>query len=283
MRVPKVPGRDSRNRDAREKHVKLEGKVVIVTGASYGIGRAYAHALAAEGATVIAAARSLGTVDNGVPQKDTLAETVETGKNFPGSIHAKACDVLVEEDVIRLVEETIAEFGRVDVLVNNAAIYTHHDTFAIDIPTFDQHVNVNIRGPYLTMREVSRQMKKQGSGSIVNITSAVARHTEKGFGGHDDMMLYCVTKAGLNRMTDFFAEELREYGVAVNGLSPGAVDTVTWNTVDPETVANFKEQGLVSPCTPEALGAPLISLAQHTAATLTGQMLHIAEHGKSWN
>jgi NAD(P)-dependent dehydrogenase (short-subunit alcohol dehydrogenase family) len=263
--------------------VTLKGKVAIITGASYGIGRAYAHALAGEGATVIAAARSLGRIEGGEPQPGTLAETVATGSHLPGRIEAKACDMLVEADVVRLVDETAAQFGRVDMLINNAAIYTHHDTFEIDVPTFDHHVNLNLRGPYIAMREVARHMKQQRSGSIVNITSAVAGPTEKGHGGHDDMMLYCITKAALNRMTHYLSEELREYGIAVNALSPGAVDTDTWNAVDPATVANFKEQGLVRPCTPEAIGAPVIALAKHSAATLTGQALHIAEHGKSWN
>ena len=261
----------------------LEGKVIIVIGASYGIGRAYAHALAAEGATVIAAARSLGKLEDGKPQKDTLAETVALGEGLPGNIHAKVCDVLVEDDVIRLVDETVAEFGRVDMLVNNAAIYSHHDTFEIDQPTWDQHMNVNVRGPYFAIREVSRHMKRQRSGSVVNITSAMAGSSVKGHAGHDDMLLYGVTKAALNRMTHFFSEELREYGVAVNALSPGAVDTETWNRHDAPAVADFKAQGLVRPCTPEAIGAPVVSLARHTAETLTGQTLHIAEHGKSWN
>jgi len=263
--------------------VNLEGKVIIVIGASYGIGRAYAHALAAEGATVVAAARSLGKIENGKPQKDTLVETIETGKDLPGSIHAKSCDVLVEADVVRLVDETVAEFGRVDMLVNNAAIYSHHDTFEIDQPTWDQHMNVNLRGPYFAMREVSRHMKRQKSGSIVNITSAMAGSSVKGHAGHDDMLLYGITKAALNRMTHFFSEELKEYGIAVNALSPGAVDTETWNRHDAPAVADFKAQGLVRPCTPEALGAPVVSLASHTAESLTGQTLHIAEHGKSWN
>ncbi len=263
--------------------MNLEGKVIIVIGASYGIGRAYAHALAAEGATVVAAARSLGKIENGKPQKDTLVETIETGKDLPGSIHAKSCDVLVEADVVRLVDETVAEFGRVDMLVNNAAIYSHHDTFEIDQPTWDQHMNVNLRGPYFAMREVSRHMKRQKSGSIVNITSAMAGSSVKGHAGHDDMLLYGITKAALNRMTHFFSEELKEYGIAVNALSPGAVDTETWNRHDAPAVADFKAQGLVRPCTPEALGAPVVSLASHTAESLTGQTLHIAEHGKSWN
>ena len=264
--------------------MKLEGKVVIVTGASYGIGRAYAHALAGVGATVVVSARTLGRAGaDGTPQPGTLAETVASGNHLPGRIFAKACDMLVEADVVRMIDETVANFGRVDMLINNAAIYTHHDTFEIDQPTWDQHLDLNLRGPYFAMREVARHMKRQRSGSVVNITSAVAGHTEHGHGGHDDMMLYCVSKAALNRMTDFFAEELREYGVAVNALSPGAVDTDTWNAVDPATVANFKEQGLVRPCTPEALGGPVIALALHTAATMTGQILHTGEYAKSWN
>lgn len=264
--------------------MKLQGKVVIVTGASYGIGRAYAHALAAEGATVIASARSLGRPGaDGALQPNTLAETVASGRGLPGQILAKACDMVAEGDVVRLVDETVANFGRLDGLVNNAAIYTHHDPFEIDQATWDQHFDINLRGPYFAIREVSRHMKRQRSGSVVNISTAVARHTEKGHGGHDGLFLYCVSKAGLNRMTDYFAEELREYGVAVNALSPGAVDTETWNTVDPATVADFKRQGLVRPPTPEALGGPVVSLMQHTAASMTGQILHTGEWGKSWN
>ncbi len=263
--------------------MKLEGKVVIVTGASYGIGRAYAHALAGEGATVVVSARSLGRPDaDGAPQPGTLAETVASGQHLPGRIFAKACDMLVEADVVRLVDETVANFGRVDMLINNAAVYSHHDTFEIDQQTWDHHLDLNLRGPFFAMREVARHMKRQRSGSIVNITSAMAGPSEKGHAGHDDMMLYGVSKAALNRMTHFFSEELREYGVAVNALSPGAVDTDTWNAHDAPAVAAFKAQGLVRPCTPEALGGPVIALALHTAATMTGQALHTSEWGKSW-
>lgn len=263
--------------------MKLEGKVAIVIGASYGIGRAYAHALAGEGATVVVSARSLGDTASSTPQAGTLAETVASGKGLPGSIHAKACDVLVEADVVRLIDETVTEFGRVDLLINNAAIYSHHDTFAIDQATWDQHLDLNVRGPFFAMREVSRHMKRQKSGGIVNITSAMAAPSQKGHAGHDDMMLYGVSKAALNRMTHFFSEELREYGVAVNALSPGAVDTDTWNAHDAPAVADFKSKGLVRPCTPEALGGPVIALALKTAETMTGQTLHTGEWGKSWH
>jgi 3-oxoacyl-[acyl-carrier protein] reductase len=264
--------------------MKLDGKVVIVTGASYGIGRAYAHALAAEGATVVASARNVGRAGaDGAPQLGSLGETVASGKVLPGPIFARSCDMLIEAEIVRLVDETVANFGRIDMLINNAAIYTHHDTFEIDQTTWDHHVALNLRGPYFAIREVSRHMKRQRSGSVVNITSASAAPTEKGHGGHEDLLLYGITKAGLNRMTHFFAEELKEYGVAVNAISPGAVDTETWNAIDPPAVATFKAQGLVRPCTPEALGGPIIALALHNASTMTGQILHTGEWGKSWN
>lgn len=263
--------------------MKLKGKVAIVTGASYGIGRVYAHALAGEGAAVIAAARSVGTLLDGIATADSLAETVQTGAGLPGRIHARACDVTVERDVIRLVEEAVATFGSVDVLVNNAATYTHHDSFAIDQPTWDHHLNVNLRGAFFAIREAGKQMKRQRSGSIINITSAMAANTVKGHRGHDDMLLYGITKAGLNRMSHFISEDLKEFGVAVNALSPGPVDTATWNSVDPDAVAEFKDAGFVRPCTVEALGGPVVSLASHSAATLTGQALHTGEWGKSWH
>ncbi|MFC3172691.1 SDR family NAD(P)-dependent oxidoreductase [Novosphingobium bradum] len=257
----------------------LAGKVAIVTGASYGIGRCYAIALASQGATVVAAARNLG--ESATP--GTLMETAAAGEGLPGRIVPRRCDVTSEAEVKALVAQTVAEFGRIDVLINNAAVYTHHDSFAIDLPTWDHHMAVNLRGPYLTMREVAPIMKRQGSGSIVNLTSAVAGNTDKGHRGHDDMLLYCVTKAGLNRLSHFMSEELKGFGVAVNALSPGPVDTETWNTVDAVAVAEFKEQGWVTPCTPEAVGPPIVALAQHSAATKTGQVLHAGEYGKSWN
>jgi NAD(P)-dependent dehydrogenase (short-subunit alcohol dehydrogenase family) len=125
-------------------------------------------------------------------------------------------------------------------------------------------------------------MIRQGSGSIVNLTSKAAGATTRGTPGHDDLLAYAVTKAALNRLTTFLAEELAPHGIAVNAMSPGAVLTDTWAAVDPEAVAEAKASGWGKPPTPEVMGPPLLHLAQQTAATLTGRILHHDEFGTSW-
>jgi NAD(P)-dependent dehydrogenase (short-subunit alcohol dehydrogenase family) len=262
--------------------MKFEGKVAIVTGASAGIGRAYCQALAAEGATVVAAARSVGSLDAEAPSRFSLAETVRSGAGLPGKIYAQVCDLEVEDDVARLMDQTVANFGRLDVLVNNAGIYPHYETFKIDVETWEQSMRVNARGPFLTIKHAAPHMIRQGSGSIVNLTSGSAGFTPKGHAGHEDLFLYAVSKAALNRLTTFIAEELKPFGIAVNALSPGGVDTETWATTDPAAVAEWKTRGMVKPCTPEAVGPAMLYLAQQTAEGITGQILHTDEFRKSW-
>jgi NAD(P)-dependent dehydrogenase (short-subunit alcohol dehydrogenase family) len=262
--------------------MNFKDKVAIVTGASSGIGQAYCLALAAEGATVVAVARTLGRLEDGAPSRNSLAETVQKGRGLPGQIYAQICDIEVEADVTRMVDQTIANFGRIDVLVNNAGIYPHYDTLSIDVDTWEKSMRVNVRGAFLTIREAAPHMIRQRSGSIINLTSNAANYTAKGHAGHEDLLLYGVTKAALNRLSTFMAEDLKEFGIAVNGLSPGAVDTETWATTDPAAVAEWKAQGVVKPCTPEALGPALLYLAQQTSEGLTGKIVHTDEYRKSW-
>jgi NAD(P)-dependent dehydrogenase (short-subunit alcohol dehydrogenase family) len=261
--------------------MKLQGKVAIVTGGSAGIGRAYALALAGEGATVVATARTLGRLD-GEPERNTLAEVVRAGRGLPGRIYAHACDLQVEAEVARLIDQTVANFGSLDILVNNAGIYPHYDTLATDAAAWDLNMRVNVQGPYLTMRYAAPHMMRQRSGSIINLTSSSAKGSTKGHPGHEGLMLYGVTKAALNRLTTFMAEDLKEYGVAVNALSPGAVLTDTWIAVDPAASTEAKASGWGKPATPEVMGPALLHLAQQTSETITGQILHTDEFGKSW-
>ena len=262
--------------------MRFEGRVAIVTGASAGIGRAYCQALAAEGATVVAAARSMGPLEAGAPSRFSLAETVRSGAGLPGRIFAQVCDLEVEADVARLIDQTVANFGRLDVLVNNAGIYPHYETFSIDVETWETSMRVNARAPFLTIKHAAPHMIRQRSGSIINMTSGSASFTPKGHAGHEDLFLYAVSKAALNRLTTFIAEELKPYGIAVNGLSPGGVDTETWATTDPKAVAEWKALGMVRPCTAEALGPAMLHLALQTGEGITGQILHTNEFENSW-
>jgi NAD(P)-dependent dehydrogenase (short-subunit alcohol dehydrogenase family) len=262
--------------------MELTGKVAIVTGASAGTGRAYALALAGAGATVIAAARSLGPLDGEGPARNTLAEVVQAGAELPGRIYAQACDVEVEADIARMTGQAVANFGRIDILVNNAGIYPHHPPLAITTEEWDLNMRVNVRGPYLTIRHAAPQMIRQQSGSIINLASGSAEFRPKGHLAHDNLLAYGVSKAALNRLTTYMAEELKPHGIAVNALSPGAVVTDTFVTSFPDAVESVRESGWGKPPTPEVMGPAVLYLARQTATTLTGQILHTDEFQKSW-
>jgi NAD(P)-dependent dehydrogenase (short-subunit alcohol dehydrogenase family) len=262
--------------------MELNGKVAIVTGASAGTGRAYALALAGAGATVIAAARSLGRFDGETPQRNTLAEVVQAGDGLTGRIYAQACDLEVEADIARMTEQAVANFGRIDILVNNAGIYPHYPPLAITTAEWDLNMRVNIRGPYLTIRHAAPHMIRQRSGSIINLASGSAEFRPKGHLAHDNLLAYGVSKAGLNRLTTYMAEELKPHAIAVNALSPGAVVTDTFVTSLPDEVESVTESGWGKPPTAEVMGPALLYLARQTAETLTGQILHTDEFRKSW-
>ena len=256
--------------------MNLQGKVAIVTGASAGIGRAYALALAGEGATVIAAARRLGGGQGESSDANTLMSLMKTSETLPGRVCAHACDMEIEADIVRLVDQTVARFGHIDVLVNNAALLWQFDPLNITVEEWDRVMRTNVRGPYVAIRQTAPHMIRQRSGSIINITAAVGNLTPKS--NYSGGLAYGVSKAGLNRLSYFMAAELKPYGIAVNCLSPGAVLSESTLTARPETA----KAGTHKPCTPEVLGPPLLYLAAQTAETLTGQFLHTDEFQKSW-
>jgi NAD(P)-dependent dehydrogenase (short-subunit alcohol dehydrogenase family) len=251
----------------------LEGKVAIVTGASTGIGRAYALALAGAGASVVALARTLGRIESGKPTPDSLSETVEAGRGLPGQIFAQACDVGDEAQLVGAIDATVTNFGRLDILVNNAAVMRLHETFNVDGEEFDRVMRINVRAPYVAIRQAAPFMIERKSGSIVNITARAGNFLARDDGAHASLCPYGVSKAALNRLSHFMAEELRPHGIAVNALSPGVVKTGA-NRFDMDFPG--KE------ATPEVLGPALIHLAQQGADGLTGQILHADEFGKSW-
>ncbi len=258
----------------------LSGKVAIVTGASAGVGRAYALALAGAGATVVAAARTLGGVGDGEapPGRNTLAEVVRAAGQLQlaGSVHAQVCDVEAEGDISRLMDQTVINFGRLDVLVNNAGLMTRHRAFDVSTDDWDLIMRVNVRSAYLAIRHAAPHMVRQGSGSIINITAMAANLIPKGHRGQGSVA-YAVSKAALNRLSYYMSEELKPHGIAVNALSPGVVRTDTALTLNPKAAPDWGK-----PPTPEVLGPALLYLAEQTAETFTGQNVHTDEFGQSW-
>jgi NAD(P)-dependent dehydrogenase (short-subunit alcohol dehydrogenase family) len=266
----------------------LSGKVAVVTGASQGIGRAYARALAQAGATVIATSRSMGAPAPGEgPRPATLAETAQIARDAGEAVSVIACDVGQEDQVTRCFDEVITNFGRIDIVVNNAATYPedqpkpHYDPLGFSVAEWERYNRVNVIGPYLTIRAAAPHMIAQRSGSIINITSGAALGVDFKASQYG-MLGYVTTKAALNRLSQFFALEFKEHNIAVNALCPGGVVTHSWRGVSKEMQEEMLAAGKVRMPTPEAMGPALLYLALQTGETFTGHVLSTDDFGTAW-
>jgi 3-oxoacyl-[acyl-carrier protein] reductase len=188
---------------------QLEGKVVVITGAGRGIGRTIAVALAGEGAKVALAARTLEDIEQ------VAAEIASSG----GTARAIRTDVTVEADVKRLISETEASLGPVDILINNAAILKLSPIAEMSLSDWDEMMSVNLSSVFLTCREVLTGMMARRVGRIINIGSMAGRR------GYPEQGAYCASKHGLVGLSKVLALETRDYGVRVHVLAPGGVLT----------------------------------------------------------
>jgi citronellol/citronellal dehydrogenase len=202
---------------------KLQGKVAIVTGASRGIGEAIARLFAQEGASVTCGARTLTEGQHFLP--GTLQHTVKEITDAGGRAIAVQVDLSKEEDCARIVAEARKAFGRVDVLVNNAAVNWYIPIKDFKVSHWRAMLAVDLTAPFLLAQTVIPEMIERRSGWIVNISSGASRgpgpgpYTTKGRGGTP----YGTVKSGLERFTQGLAHELFEYGIAVNSLAPNKV------------------------------------------------------------
>ena len=185
----------------------LEGKVAVITGASRGVGAAAAIALAESGCAVACAARSTAAQPQRTP--GTLDDTVGRIEEAGGRALAVPTNLADEEAVVRMIATTVDHFGRVDVLVNNAAITFVGD---LDIPLkrHDLVMEVNLRAPLIAIREVKDHMIRQGGGAILNVSSVAALYP------HPSLMSYGMSKVGLERLTLDAAVQLQPHNIAVN-------------------------------------------------------------------
>jgi NAD(P)-dependent dehydrogenase (short-subunit alcohol dehydrogenase family) len=190
---------------------QLKNKVAIVTGGSRGIGRSIAEVFAREGATVVICARKQEAVEQVAKEVTGLA----------GKIVPMACHVGKLEELQRLVDSTTRDFGKIDILVNNAATnIAQGPAIEMDDGQFDKMVEVNLKSAYRLTRLVAPGMCERGSGSIINISSIAGLRPQ--FHG----LLYSMTKAALIMMTQSYAVELGAKGVRVNAIAPGLIQTV---------------------------------------------------------
>jgi len=242
--------------------MNLNGRVAVVTGGGRGIGREYCEALAARGASVVAA-------DIDVTSAEETAELV--AKNG-GESAAVAVDVSDRDSTLALAEEVGRRFGRADILVNNAAIYhsiRSDPQLTVDIDYWRRVFAVNLDGALLMTQAVAPMMIDGAWGRVVMQSSAAAY---MGMGGH-----YAVSKLALLGLTRGFARELGGHGITVNAIAPGAIATeATATTVSAEALTRLDAMSLIPKrAEPHELAGTLLFLCSDEAAWITGQTLSV--------
>ncbi len=236
--------------------MKLKGKVAIVTGGARNIGAAYCRRLATEGAAIAIADLLDGS---------TVAREIQEAK---GEALSLKVDVSREEDTARMAQETVKRFGRIDILVNNAAIFLsikRKPFYELTENEWDQVSSVNIKGPFLCAKAVFPQMKNQKSGKIINISSTTALQ------GTPLFLHYVASKAALIGMTRSMARELGSFGIGVNAIAPGLVEHEGQTVPKEFTEFQLKARSFKRLETPEDLAGTLVYLASSDSDFITGQ------------
>ncbi|MBM3945993.1 MAG: SDR family NAD(P)-dependent oxidoreductase [SAR202 cluster bacterium] len=249
---------------------KLDGKVAVVTGASRGIGRDIAVVFAREGAKVVVSARTENEGDFRIP--GSIGTTVRRIRDAGGDAIGVKCDVSDEAQVEALVKQTMDRHGRLDILVNNAAILIPGKVEEMQIRHWDLLYRVNIRGPFLGCKFALPVMKRQRYGHILNISSTGAigpgpgPYKTAGGGG----IAYGAGKAHLERFTQGLAQEVWEENIAVNALSPRkgiASEGQRWFRGNTRTYVGAREDG-------EIMGDAAVYICAQDPRTCTGRILY---------
>ncbi len=250
-----------------------DGRVIIVTGASRGIGKGLALGLAAQGAKVVCAARSLDKAKTNFP--GTVTATANEITQNGGTAVAMQCDIGNADDITRLVDDTVAEFGRLDSLVNNAMAETQALFADATVDDWDTSMRVNLRSLFLFTKAVVPYMEKTGGGSIINISSGGAAHETQQF-MPPGYLIYVVAKAGLERFTSAVAPELAPLGITVNALRPGAVRT---EHTEEEFGPDHDWTGWKLP---DSVVPAVSFLAAQIGTDFTGRVLDVSGFGTLW-
>ena len=261
--------------------MRLKGKVAIVTGGAKGLGRAFAIRLAEEGAKIMAVTRR---------DMANLKETVTRIKDIGGDASFFQADVSREANTKDMAAETIKKFGRIDILVNNAAVYDgikRKPFYEIDSDEWDLVMSVNVKGAFLAARAVFPSMREQGYGKIVNLASEVF------FTGSHGFAHYVSSKGGIIGLTRALALETAKAGITVNALCPGYVETPMLERAVDRIVATTKRdeqqtRGALAANNPQArfinpeeVAAAVLWLCAGDSAAITGQAISISG-GETW-
>ncbi len=241
--------------------MKLEGKSALVTGASRGIGREIALALAKEGANVL-----VNYSGSEAKANEVVQEITAMGRQAI----AFQCNVADSENVKEMVKETINQFGSLDILVNNAGITRDNLLMRMKEDEWDDVINTNLKGVFLCTKAVSRQMMKQRAGRIINIASIV------GVIGNPGQSNYVAAKAGVIGLTKTAAKELATRGITVNAVAPGFITTDMTDNLDEEVKTTMLKQiPLGKFGDPKDIARVVSFLASEDGNYITGQTIHV--------
>ena len=241
----------------------FSGKVIIITGGSRGIGATTAHAFCELGGTVVISSRKLDALNQ-------VAENIK--KELGKEVYPIACHVGKEEDRARLVNEVVNRFGKIDVLINNAATNpVFGPAFQSDEPVFDKIMEVNLKGPFFLSRLVAEKMQEKEGGAIVNVASVAGFRPMPGLG------VYSISKAAVLMMTKVLAGELGPK-IRVNAVAPGVIKTrfseALWkNDMIRAVVERSSALGRIGE--PEDVVGAVVFLASDLARYITGEVIVI--------
>lgn len=246
----------------------LEGKVALITGASYGIGFAIAKAYAEAGATIVFNNINQDSVDMGL--KSYEAEGIKA--------HGYVCDVTDEEAVNEFVKKVEKEVGVIDILVNNAGIIKRIPMCEMSAKEFRQVVDVDLNAPFIVSKAVIPSMIKKGGGKIINICSMMSEL------GRETVSAYAAAKGGLKMLTRNIASEYGEYNIQCNGIGPGYIatpQTAPLRERQPDGSRHPFDSFIVAKTpaarwgTPEDLAGPAVFLASEASNFVNGHILYV--------
>lgn len=244
----------------------LTGKVAIVTGGSRGIGRAIAHAYAKNGASVLLVAL----------HDSFLGRTLEEIRGLGACAEMMACDVADPSSSQKIVSHALACFGQIDILVNCAGMITRTPAATLTPEEWHRVLDVNLSGAFYLSQAVLPHMCEKKRGKIINITSQMAWRPHPAASPS-----YEVSKAGLTALTRHLAYHYAKYGICVNAIAPGSIDTDLPKSMSPEARQKLKDGiPLGRLGEPEEVGALALFLASDLSNYITGATIHIS--GGSW-
>lgn len=245
------------------KFCDLKGKVAIITGAAKGMGKAHALKLSGAGAKVVLA---------DISQEECQLVTDEIKKN-KGEALAVKCDVSKKAEIDNLVSEALKKFGKIDILVNNAGIFPFEPFLEMSEQNFQKVIDINLKGYFLMAQAAAKEMVKQKSGVIVNISSIAMGQVGVGFAG---LTHYCASKGGIVAMAEAMALELAPFGIRVNCIAPGAIDTPGASTTK---MTDQQRQAMLAPIPmkrqgrAEEIANAVLFLASDESSYMTGSTM----------